>query len=156
MRALVIDDEKNIRRALALCLESLHCEVSEAANPAQALEQLARSACDLAFLDLRLGNDDGLELLPKLLAARPGLEVIVITAYATIETAVEAIKRGARDYLPKPFTPAQIRAVLDRLEERRGRAQSGPASVPRRTTRRCCCRARAAPARRCWRACSTS
>jgi len=130
MRALVIDDEKNIRRALALCLESLHCEVSEAANPAQALEQLARSACDLAFLDLRLGNDDGLELLPKLLAARPGLEVIVITAYATIETAVEAIKRGARDYLPKPFTPAQIRAVLDRLEERRGRAQSGPASVP--------------------------
>ncbi len=131
MRALVIDDEKNIRRALVLCLEGLHCEVSEAANGALALEQLARSACDLAFLDLRLGTEDGLALLPKLLAVRPGLDVIVITAYATIETAVEAIKLGARDYLPKPFTPAQIRQVLDRVEERRTRGAAPGAGETR-------------------------
>jgi NtrC-family two-component system response regulator AlgB len=129
MRVLVIDDEKNIRRAVALCLEGLGCEVGEAASGTLALEELRRSACDLAFLDLRLGSanggpaEDGLALLPKLLALRPGLEIVIITAYATIETAVQAIKLGARDYLPKPFAPAQIREALERFKERSGRAK---------------------------------
>ena len=67
---------------------------------------------DMAFLDLRLGSDQGLELLPEILGLAPGLDVIVITAYATIETAVEAMRRGASDYLPKPFTPDQLRLAL--------------------------------------------
>ncbi len=118
MRVLIVDDEKNIRRSLALCLEALGCEAVEAPTGAAALDLLARTACDLAFVDLRLGNESGLALIPKLLAARPGLAIVVITAYATIETAVEAIKQGARDYLPKPFTPAQIRAAIERHRER--------------------------------------
>src|SRR5262249_60504220 len=61
----------------------------------------------------------GLDLLPALLAADSDLDVVVITAYASIDTAMEAVRRGARDYLPKPFTPAQIRAVVERLRERR-------------------------------------
>ncbi len=125
MRVLIADDEKNIRRSLALCLEAMGCEALEAATSAAALDLLARSACDLAFVDLRLGSESGLELIPKLLAARPGLEIVVITAYATIETAVEAIKQGARDYLPKPFTPAQIRAAIERHNERRARETAG-------------------------------
>src|SRR5262249_44204882 len=59
------------------------------------------------------------DLLPRLLQLAPGLQVIVVTAYATIETAVEAMRRGAFDYLPKPFTPDQLRVVLDRISRMR-------------------------------------
>src|SRR5215470_17820467 len=118
-RVLIIDDEKNIRRTLAVCLEGFGCAVTEAGTAEAALEALSRAPHDLAFLDLRLGSGSGLDLLPRLLAERPGLDVVIITAYATFETAVEAIRRGARDYLPKPFTPAQIRHVVGGLAERR-------------------------------------
>ena len=60
-------------------------------------------AFDLIFLDLRLGLENGLDLIPRLLAENPWSKIIVITAYASVETAVEAMKRGATDYLPKPF-----------------------------------------------------
>ncbi len=119
LRVLVIDDEKNIRTTLALCLEGLGCKVEQAACMSAALEALRLEPFDLAFCDLRLGQESGMELLPRLLAERPGLEVIVITAYATVDTAVEAMRRGAKDYLPKPFTPAQIRHVVDQSRDRR-------------------------------------
>jgi two-component system, NtrC family, response regulator AlgB len=112
-RVLVVDDERNIRKTLSICLQGLGCAVTEAASADAALDALGRSAFDLAFVDLRLGKEDGLELLPKLLAARPGLDVVMITAYAAVESAVEAIRRGAKDYVPKPFTPAQIRRVVE-------------------------------------------
>jgi NtrC-family two-component system response regulator AlgB len=119
MRVLVVDDERNIRATLRVCLEGFGCEVREATSPEGALAALAQAPADLAFVDLRLGNASGLDLLPRLLAESPGLDVLLITAYATFDTAVEAMKRGARDYLPKPFTPAQIRHAVDRARERR-------------------------------------
>jgi len=119
LRVLVVDDEKNIRATLALCLEGLGCHVAQAANAAAALEAVRLEAFDLAFCDLRLAQESGLDLLPRLLAERPGLEVVVITAYATVDTAVEAMRRGAKDYLPKPFTPAQITHLVERARERR-------------------------------------
>ena len=119
LRVLVVDDEKNIRTTLALCLEGLGCKVEQAANSTAALEALRVEPFDLAFCDLRLGHESGLDLVPRLLGERPGLDVVVITAYATIDTAVEAIRRGAKDYLPKPFTPAQIGHLVDRSRERR-------------------------------------
>jgi len=119
LRILVVDDERNIRSALRVCLEQAGCEVAEAATPEAALAALAQRPFDMAFVDLRLGLGSGLDLLPQLLAEDAGLDVVVVTAYATFDTAVEAIQRGARDYLPKPFTPAQIRAVVARLAERR-------------------------------------
>jgi NtrC-family two-component system response regulator AlgB len=119
LRVLVVDDEKNIRTTLALCLEGLGCAVAQAASTAAALEAVRLEAFDLAFCDLRLAHESGLDLLPRLLAERPGLEVVVITAYATVDTAVEAMRRGARDYLPKPFTPAQIAHLVARVRERR-------------------------------------
>lgn len=117
-RVLVIDDEKNIRVTLAACLEGLGAQVTVVGTGDAALEALRRQAFDLAFLDLRLKEMSGLDLLPRLLALNPQLPIVVITAYATIQTAVEAIKRGARDYLPKPFTPAQIRHLVSGLTER--------------------------------------
>jgi NtrC-family two-component system response regulator AlgB len=88
-------------------------------NTEAALDAVRHSPFDIAFLDLRLGTADGLQVLTTLLAEQPDLSVVIITAYATIETAVEAMKRGAVDYLPKPFTPPQIRHIVERLMSRR-------------------------------------
>jgi NtrC-family two-component system response regulator AlgB len=119
LRVLVIDDEKNIRTTLSLCLEQIGCQVSAAGSAEGALSAVTREPCDLAFLDIRLGNANGLDLIPKLLAENSNLMIVVMTAYATVDSAVAAIKRGASDYLPKPFTPAQIRHAVDQCRERR-------------------------------------
>ncbi len=113
MRVLVIDDEKNIRTTLAFCTRANRLSGNCGSKPPRRLEALDRQAYDLAFLDVRLGQSSGLELIPKLIAGCPNLMVVVVTAYATIDSAVEAIKRGAADYLAKPFTPAQIRHIVD-------------------------------------------
>jgi len=120
LRVLVIDDDKNIRATLSVCLEGMGCEVRAVANGDAALSALAERACDVAFLDLRLGTESGLDLLPRLLHESPALSVVVVTAYATVDTAVEAVRRGAADYLPKPFTPEQIRHVVEKLAAERG------------------------------------
>ncbi|HEY1585584.1 MAG TPA: sigma-54 dependent transcriptional regulator, partial [Polyangia bacterium] len=119
LNVLVVDDEKNIRATLVACLESAGSRAVEASNSANARSAVERALFDLAFLDLRLGEEDGLELLPWLLARSPGMDVVVVTAFATISTAVDAIQKGARDYLPKPFTPAQIRHIVDRVAKQR-------------------------------------
>jgi two-component system, NtrC family, response regulator AlgB len=119
LRALVVDDEKNIRTTLAMCLEGLGCEVAVAATPEAARSQVTHQPFDLAFVDLRLADASGLDLVPELIAVQPQLHIVIITAYATIDTAVAAVKRGAREYLPKPFTPAQIRKLVNDLYERR-------------------------------------
>jgi NtrC-family two-component system response regulator AlgB len=113
MNILVVDDDANLRRSLRLALAAMGHRVTEAADGAQAQERLAAGAFDVALLDLRLAREQGLDLLPTLLRLSAGLEVVMMTAYATIETAVEAMRRGAADYLPKPFTPDQIRVVFD-------------------------------------------
>jgi len=119
MRVLIVDDERNIRKTLSVCLQGLGCQVTESGSSTSAVEAIARSPYDVAFVDLRLGRENGLDLLPKLLAERPGLDVVMITAYAAVDSAVEAMKRGAKDYLPKPFTPAQIRKVIEAARARR-------------------------------------
>jgi NtrC-family two-component system response regulator AlgB len=114
MNILIIDDEPSLRKTLRLTLEAMSHQVAEARDSQQAEEMLAHRQFDLAFLDLRLGREQGLELLPRLLRLAPGLDVVVITAYATIATAVEAMRLGAFDYLPKPYEPEQLRLALDR------------------------------------------
>ena len=119
MNILVIDDDASLRHTLCVSLEVLGHRAGEARDGAQALELLAHRPFEVAFLDLRLAQEQGLDLLPGLLGLAPGLHVVIITAYATIETAVEAMRRGAFDYLPKPFTPDQLRVVLDRIARMR-------------------------------------
>lgn len=119
LHVLVVDDEKNIRTTLSMCLEGMGCTVTSVASGAAALSAQTRQPFDLAFVDLRLQDASGIDLLPLLLKESPGLAVIVITAYGTFDTAVLAIKRGAMDFLPKPFTPAQIRHVVDQIIARR-------------------------------------
>ncbi|MDX2022081.1 MAG: sigma-54 dependent transcriptional regulator [Deltaproteobacteria bacterium] len=119
---LIIDDEKNIRHTLRICLETMGVSVVEAGSPAAAKEAASRGLFDIVFLDLKLGTHSGLDLIPTLLELNPNVVIIVITAYATVETAVDAIRKGAWDYLPKPFTPAQIRHLVDKAKTQRSLA----------------------------------
>jgi NtrC-family two-component system response regulator AlgB len=119
VRVLVIDDEKNIRETLSVCIESFGGHVTAVASGDAAVKALQRQRFDIVFLDLRLGQTDGMALIPQLLAESPDLSIVVMTAFATFDSAVEAIKRGATEYLPKPFTPAQIRHVIEHCVKER-------------------------------------
>jgi NtrC-family two-component system response regulator AlgB len=119
LRVLVIDDEKNIRSTMTVCLAGLDCEVSAAGTAQGAMNHIEHRAFDAAFVDLRLGAESGLDLIPRLLAENPNLTIVLMTAYATVETAVEAIRRGAWDYLQKPFTPGQIQHIVDKVTRSR-------------------------------------
>jgi two-component system, NtrC family, response regulator AlgB len=116
MRILIVDDESNIRKTLRVALESMRHPVEEAVGATDALRAIDRQGFDVALVDLRLGSESGLDLLDQIVRRAPRMAVVIITAHGTIDTAVEAMRRGAFDYLPKPFTPAQVRAVLERLD----------------------------------------
>ncbi len=117
MDLLLIDDEASLRRTLRTTLESMRHNAAEAGSGEQALYWLRKQRFDVAFLDLRLGREAGMDLLPLLLRKAPALAVVVITAHASIASAVEAMRAGAFDYLPKPFTPDQLRVVLERWQQ---------------------------------------
>ncbi len=119
MRILVIDDEKNIRRTVALSLEAADHAVVCASNSALAFAEMRSGSFDAVLLDLKLSHENGLDVLEEVLRISPQVAVVIMTAYASIETAVEAMRRGAFDYLPKPFTPDQVRQVLSRIETTR-------------------------------------
>jgi NtrC-family two-component system response regulator AlgB len=123
MHVLIIDDEINIRKTLSICIENEGYNVTGVGNARDAIEATERQVYDIVFLDMRLGLDNGLDLITTLLAASPWLKIVVITAYASIETAVEAIRLGASDYVPKPFKPDQIRLILQRMAELRSMEQ---------------------------------
>ncbi|MDA8139086.1 MAG: sigma-54 dependent transcriptional regulator [Desulfobacteraceae bacterium] len=123
LNILIVDDEPNIRKTLAICLETLGHNVMAVSNAKDARSETDRQVFDLAFVDLRLGTESGLDLIPVLLGASPWLKIVVITAYASIDTAVEAMRRGAADYIPKPFTPDQVQLVTERVAALRGMEQ---------------------------------
>ena len=118
LRILVIDDDRQLTARIALDLKSLGCQVNVAATPDAAIAYLRDQSYDLALCDIRLDEHDGLALLPRLIAANPNLHIVVITAFASFETAVQAMKAGAADYLPKPFTQAQVRELVSQVRER--------------------------------------
>jgi NtrC-family two-component system response regulator AlgB len=119
MNVLIIDDDLGIRGTLGTALETMGHQVRTAVNQAAAEKELRRESFEVAFLDIRLGSENGLDVLPDLLRLSPRLAVVVITAYSSIETAVLAIQRGAFDYLAKPFKPAQIAQMLERVAKTR-------------------------------------
>jgi NtrC-family two-component system response regulator AlgB len=103
-------------------------DVTAVSNGKDGLLQCSLRPFDLVFLDLRLGTEKGTDYIPDLIALSPWLKIVVITAYASVETAVEALKRGAVDYLPKPFTPAQVQGIVSRVAEIK-RAESDIAAL---------------------------
>jgi NtrC-family two-component system response regulator AlgB len=112
---LVVDDEMSIRKTLAMSLEVDGHRVVAVSNGADAVTEAARQAFDMAFVDLRLGATSGADLIPELLAQSPWTRVVIITAHGSIDAAVDTVRRGAADFLTKPFTPAQVRLVVERV-----------------------------------------
>ncbi|WP_257386693.1 response regulator transcription factor [Tahibacter caeni] len=111
---LLIDDDEVFTRVLSRALSSRGFTVAVAHDAAGALTLTRREHPRYAVLDLKLGADNGLSLIPQLLAVAPQLRILLLTGYASIATAVEAIKRGAHDYLAKPVdADAIVRALRD-------------------------------------------
>jgi NtrC-family two-component system response regulator AlgB len=123
LHVLVVDDELNIRKALAACLEVDGHRVTAVATEADAVMAVAQRSFDLAFVDMLLQKTSGLDLIPKILAVAPWTKIVVITAFASIDSAVKSMKRGAADYLPKPFTPAQVAIVTGKVAQIRALEQ---------------------------------
>jgi NtrC-family two-component system response regulator AlgB len=119
MRVLIVDDELNIRRTTSIALQAMGHETELAENGAQAMTRLKEHRIDAAFLDLRLGHEDGIDVLRRIQAEYPDVAVIVFTAYSTVESAVGAMRHGAYDYITKPFLPEEISQMLSRLEDER-------------------------------------
>jgi DNA-binding response OmpR family regulator len=117
---LIVDDEKNIRLTLSQALEVLGVETDEAANGEEALAKLEKKEFDLILLDLKMPGMDGMEVLRRVREIRPDIRVIILTAYGTVESAVEAMKLGAADFIQKPFAPEEIRALVSRVMDREG------------------------------------
>lgn len=112
LRILIVDDDDAFRQALSRAFLRRGLVPLQAASAAEARAVVTAQRPEACVLDLRLGQDSGLRLLPELLQLAPGLEVVVLTGYASIATAVEAVKLGALDYLPKPADADEILAAL--------------------------------------------
>jgi two-component system response regulator AtoC len=120
---MIVDDEKNIRFALKVTLEREGHNVDEAASGPECLEKIGMKPYDVVITDLKMDEMNGLELLKILKERAPEVQVIVITAYGTIDTAVEAMKMGAFEYIAKPFQPDEMVIVVSRALELRGLAR---------------------------------
>jgi DNA-binding response OmpR family regulator len=131
-RILVIDDEDHIRRVMRMTLEAAGYEVGEAADGPRGLEAFGDgSAWDAVLLDQRMPGMDGLETLRRMKERRPGARVIMITAYASIELAVDAMKLGALDFVRKPMTPEIVRNAVTAALARPTEAPPAPRLLER-------------------------
>lgn len=117
-RILVVDDETNLRRILSVLLQADGHSVSEAAGRAEAVALLTAGPYDLVITDQRMPDGEGLDVLAAAREADAALPVVLLTAYATIELAVDAMRLGAFDFIAKPFVPDAVRAVVRRALER--------------------------------------
>src|ERR1700730_13016536 len=119
MRVLIIDDERSIRTSTMVAIQAAGHQAETADSGQVAVLKLEEDAYDLAFLYLRLGDEDGLEILQQVKRQFTKLPVVVFTAYASVASAVAAMQRGAFDYLEKPFTPEHLRQIIGRVEKQR-------------------------------------
>ncbi len=114
-KLLIVDDETNIRMTLKQCFSSEEYQLDIAVNGEEALTKLKTNEYDLALLDIRMPGLTGMEVLEKVREDGIDVDVIMMTAYGSVEKAVEAMKLGAVDFIGKPFTPAQIREIVENV-----------------------------------------
>ena len=130
MRILVVDDEEHLRRMMRLTLETAGREVADAASGEEGLRLFGDGyRFDVTLLDQRMPGMDGLETLRRMKLLRADASIIMVTAYATIELAVDAMKLGATDFVRKPMTPDTLRHAVDAAVARRP-GLSAPATPP--------------------------
>lgn len=117
VRIMVVDDEKIVRESLSVWLRKFGYEVVPVEGGQEALDILDREEWNILLVDLKMPRVDGIEVLRKAIEVKPGIPVIIFTAYATVETAVEAMKVGACDYLIKPIDPDMLTLKVKRIIE---------------------------------------
>jgi two-component system response regulator AtoC len=117
-RILIVDDDEALRESLELVLSAEGYDVVGARHAEAALRQLDAGPVDLVLCDLRMPGMDGMELLPQISRRLPGATVIMMSAYGTADLAIEAMKRGAYDYLAKPFQPSEVLLAIRKAKER--------------------------------------
>ena len=119
-RVLIIDDEESILATFRLCLEDAGYSVDTANTAAEGLRLAARQPFDVCLLDLSIGDESGLEVMPRLKQLAPWLRVVIVSAHSAVDAAMDALRAGAEDYLVKPCLPEQLRiAVLRQVEARK-------------------------------------
>ena len=118
-KILVVDDERMARQGLELMLKQEGYSVVSADSGISALRKMANSEFDVVITDLKMKQIDGMDILVKTKEKYPGTEVIMITAYATVDTAIEAMQKGAYHYIPKPYKFAEVRMIVQRAFERK-------------------------------------
>ncbi|MFN8643704.1 MAG: sigma-54 dependent transcriptional regulator [Candidatus Binatia bacterium] len=117
-RVLIVDDDRRMRRTLQILVERMGLASAAAADAHEAQAQLRGGRFDLVLTDLKLPGPSGLDLLDEIRAAQPALPVVLLTAYGTIQTAIEAIRRGAADFVLKPFDNGSLELVLRKTLDR--------------------------------------
>ena len=113
-RILIIDDDLDYADSLRMILENENYKTVLAHSEEEALESMEENAVDLALIDIRLGQDNGIDLLLKLKKMQPSILCVMITGFGTIETAIQALRYGAYDYLRKPVNPEELIVSLNR------------------------------------------
>jgi DNA-binding NtrC family response regulator len=126
-RILVVDDDENIRKVLSMILEDEGYKVDQAETAKQAIEKSRKNFYNIALIDIRLPDMEGIELLTKMRDTTPRMRKIIITGYPTLQNAIEAVNRGADAYILKPFDVnkvlATIKEQLRKQEEERQYSQ---------------------------------
>lgn len=117
-RVLVVDDEADVRHVLRVALEGWGYQVDEAASGEEAISRLATRRYDLLLLDLRMPGMDGVAVMERVRLSRPHLPIIILTGYATLESAIAAVRCGATDYLLKPVSIREIARAVHRAFQR--------------------------------------
>ncbi len=112
LQVLILDDEPIVGKRLQPALAKVGCDVEVFDAPAPALERLESKSFHIVVTDIRMDDIDGIEVLERVMASSPGTKVVMITGYATVEVAREALAKGAFDFIAKPFKPQELRDVI--------------------------------------------
>jgi DNA-binding NtrC family response regulator len=112
-RILIVDDDETVRRSYLRSLESISCNVESACDGEQALQTMERNPFDVVLLDMRMPGQDGMSVLRTIKQKWPESEVVIITGYPTLDSAKEAVRLGAYDYVAKPVGPQEVINVAD-------------------------------------------
>jgi DNA-binding NtrC family response regulator len=112
-RILIVDDDESVRRSYLRSLESISCNIEAASDGEEALQTMAKKPFDVVLLDMRMPGPDGLTVLRTIKKKWPDSEVVIITGYPTVDSAKEAVRLGAYDYIAKPVAPQDVINVTD-------------------------------------------
>ncbi len=117
IKLLVVDDEAIVGKRLKPSLEKHGYDVETLGNGRSAIERIGEKDFDIIITDVRMDDVDGMQILEHVMAKSPSTKVIIITGYATVELAREALVKGAFDFIAKPFKPSDLRAIIEKAEK---------------------------------------